>query len=276
MKELSDPERGILIFMIEEYFKSTHNFRGISEVNDLSKNKNLITPYSFIDFANNFDLNNLLANRKIIHKNPISSRTNQIGHTGIHSENNTKLYSLDESFSKIPNTGFPEVDEDLIITNTLKGYITPEELAELRSIDKKGDEFEFGKNNLSELTDKLKKIAKKFNTAKCNTVWNNNKNSWFFINFFPSSYYKQKGYLNGKRFLPPSLKLKEYVILEHEPFIRIFSNQKEGCSIKTIGKNNNFKMGGTVFNYSQSTQGSSFGNINKLRLINHYIRYLTS
>ena len=36
MKELlDDTERGILIFMIEEYFKTTHNFRGISEVNRL-------------------------------------------------------------------------------------------------------------------------------------------------------------------------------------------------------------------------------------------------
>ena len=61
MKELSDEERCILIFAIEEYFKTTHNFRGIDEVNDLAKNNIFITPYSFIDFANTFNLNNLLS-----------------------------------------------------------------------------------------------------------------------------------------------------------------------------------------------------------------------
>ena len=40
------------------------------------------------------------------------------------------------------------------------------------------------------------------------------------------------------------------IILNFEPFIRIFSNQKEGCSIKSIAEKNNFKMGKTVFTKS--------------------------
>jgi hypothetical protein len=32
---LSSEERGVLIFLIEEYFKTTHNFRGIEEVKNL-------------------------------------------------------------------------------------------------------------------------------------------------------------------------------------------------------------------------------------------------
>ena len=56
MKELlTDEERGILIFLIEEYFKTTHDFRCYEELNGLHGEGILINPYSFIDFANTFD-----------------------------------------------------------------------------------------------------------------------------------------------------------------------------------------------------------------------------
>ena len=54
---LDSVERGILIFIIEEYFKCTHNFRCIDE---LAKLKNKITPESYIHYINNFDLERLI------------------------------------------------------------------------------------------------------------------------------------------------------------------------------------------------------------------------
>ena len=277
IKELSDSERGILIFMIEEYFKTTHNFRCVPEVNELHQNKTTITPYSFIDFANNFNLNNLLSNRKITHKITKTLQTKDIGHTGIHSENNIGKYSLDESFSKIPEEGFPDIDENVIITKPIKNYITKEELAQLRTIDKLGQEYSFGKNTIDQLILKFKKIAKKFDPKDCNKDWNNkNKNAWFFINFFPTVYYKQKGYL-GRKFVTPNKNLKDSMILDHEPFIRIFSDKKEGCSINTISKNNNFKMGSNGLVFRNVPQNVSFGKTTlSLNEINKLINYLTN
>jgi hypothetical protein len=56
MKQLDDQQRGILIFIIEEFFKTTHNFRGVKEINDLAKKNIFINPYSYVDFVNTFDL----------------------------------------------------------------------------------------------------------------------------------------------------------------------------------------------------------------------------
>jgi hypothetical protein len=70
------------------------------------------------------------------------------------------------------------------------------------------------------------------------------------------------------------------IFLPHEPFVRIFSNKKEGCTVNTIGKNNKFKMGETVFKTRTShfTQLSSFGTVtgkcNTLKEIDEAIRYV--
>ena len=55
---LNDVERGVLIFLIEEYFKTTHDFRCVDELNSLTERNININPYSFIDFANTFDISN--------------------------------------------------------------------------------------------------------------------------------------------------------------------------------------------------------------------------
>ena len=246
---LNSEERGLLIFMIEEYFKTTHNFRGVDEVNGLAKKNIFITPYSFIDFANSFNLNNLLCATSKIHKNTNCSDISKIGHTGIHSEENNNIMKYsglgNEVFNKIPNFGFPEVvKNNYIITKSAKYYIDQDDLDDLRLINEFGKEESFPKNKIKEFITKFKKISKYFDDNKCNDVWNSNPNTWFFINFFPSMYYVQKKYLNGSTFITPSKKLMNYVCLNHEPFIRIFSNQKDGCTIKTIGQKNKFK---TIF-----------------------------
>jgi hypothetical protein len=121
---LNDTERGILIFVIEEFFKSTHNFRGITEVNNLSKKDVVINPYSYVDFANTFDLVNLLNAKNIVHKQTPTESTQNIGHTGIHGEKNINHYSFGNStFSRIPNIGFPEINGNKIHNRDIKEYI---------------------------------------------------------------------------------------------------------------------------------------------------------
>jgi len=241
-KMLNSAERGILIFLIEEYFKTTHGFRGVSEVNMLNKKKINITPYSFIDFTNNFDLVNILSSKTIKHTSPVNETVDKIGHTGINSENNIGKYSVNETFSKIPNVGFPEINENTIVNLPMKDYLSPDDLNELRSIDIDGQESILNIKKIKEILDKIKVVFNKFETVNCNITWNNKKNAWFFINFFPTIYYKQKGYFNGT-FKTPDVSIEEILKLDHDPFIRIFSNKNEGCSINKIGKINHFKVG---------------------------------
>lgn len=60
-KEFSDNMRGMIVCVIENYFKFTHGFRNC--VYNESKNK-ICTPYDWIIFANNFKLDNLLETQK--------------------------------------------------------------------------------------------------------------------------------------------------------------------------------------------------------------------
>jgi hypothetical protein len=255
MKEkLNDKERGVLIFMIEEYFKTTHNFRGIGEVNGLAKKKVFITPYSFIDFANSFNLENLLCSSTISHKNIECTDISKVGHTGIHSEENDNIMKYaglkNETFSKIPNMGFPEIKNNYLIkTNTAKSYLNDSDLSDIRSINEFGKEDFFSEQNIKAIIEKYKQITRYLGENKCSNNWNNNSSDkWFFINFFPSSYYVQKKYIFGQKYIGPSRKMMDYIHLNHEPFIRIFSNQREGCSINSISKKNKFK---TIFHLNQ-------------------------
>jgi len=252
MKEtLNSEERGILIFMIEEYFKTTHNFRGVEEVNGLAKNNIFITPYSFIDFANSFNLNNLICNTTQIHKKTECMDISKVGHTGIHSEENNNIMKYaglkNELFNKIPNMGFPEVEKGYIHTLPTNKHLVDSDLEDIRLINDFGKEDYFPKESKKEIIKKYKQISQYLDGNKCTSTWNNsNANKWFFINFFPSIYYVKKGYLNGHKYITPSYKLMKVVRLNHEPFIRIFSNQKEGCTVTSITKKNNFK---TMFSF---------------------------
>jgi hypothetical protein len=230
-----------LIFAVEEYFKSTHNFRGISEVNGLIRNKVKITPYSFVQFANSFDFSNLIGSKQ--QKSKILETT-EIGHTGINAETNIHKYSVDESFNTIPNDGIPEISGGKIKNVPLKDYVEPGSLKNLRSINATGFE-KYLKGNIKDIIQKLNLIES--DLGSCNNSWNNkNRNTLFFVNFFPTEYYKSKGYLSGQKYITPSIKLMDFVKLDHEPFIRIFSNDSEGCTVNTIGKKNNFKIGKPV------------------------------
>lgn len=242
MRELlNDQERGVLIFAIEEYFKTTHNFRGIDEVNKLSHNDVSINPYSYVDFVNTFDLVNLLKNQD--YKKIILQETENIGHTGIHGTNNINHYSFGNSrFVKIPNVGFPDINGNKISTKSLKNYIRQQDLKDLRKIDEKGQEESFRVNSIDKILEILHNIFEKFNVQNCNIKWNStNNNGWFFVNFFPSNNYREGDYLRNKVYVTPNIKVD--VTTDIEPFIRIFSNKKEGCTVNQIGQSNRFKIG---------------------------------
>ena len=280
MKELlNDTERGILIFLIEEYFKTTHNFRCTDELNKLSSKEIFINPYSFADFANTFDIPNLLTKEEKIYNTPLNIDISQTGHTGINSTNNNKLYSgglTNHTFSKIPNMGCPEVDGKCIKTTPVKDYITSDDLDNLRKINNYGEEEPINKINIKNLLNKLRLVEKEFDSTPCNIEWNSNPNAWFFVNFFPTVYYLNRRYHDGKKFIVPSLDTKE-LYLKHEPFIRIFSNNKEGCKIKDIAKKNKFKSHITEFKFNFTSQKSTFG-MKKIiyYFINRDISYLTT
>ena len=243
MKELlDDTERGILIFVIEEYFKTTHNFRGITEVNNLAKKGININPYSYVDFVNTFDLINLLNAKKIKKVKNVTESTQNIGHTGIHAETNINRYSFGNStFSRIPNIGFPEVDGSKIQNQTIKEYIKQKDLKELRKIDQQGQEDSSKIKTVDELTNYLHTIFEKFDSRTCEIEWNNHKHAWFFVNFFPSNNYRNSSYHNGQKFITPNK--QNDVTTDIEPFIRIFSNKKEGCTVNQITHSNKFKIG---------------------------------
>jgi len=245
MKELlDDKERGILIFIIEEYFKTTHNFRGVKEVNNLDKKDISLNPYSYVDFINNFDLVNLLNAKKIIHNSTKTEETKNIGHTGIHSSENDNInkYGMGNTkFSKIPNVGFPDVDGTKIVNAPIKDYIQKDDLKEIRKITQKGEENDFKVKDTQTVIDFLTEILKKFDAKPCNITWNHNKNAWFFVNFFPSNNYRKEGYISGDKFITPDKMIP--VTTDIEPFIRIFSDKKEGCTINDIAQSNKFKIG---------------------------------
>ena len=243
MKELlSDEERGALIFVIEEFFKSTHNFRGTEEVNKLAKRGILINPYSYVDFVNTFDLSNLLNEKTVTHREVPTESIKSIGHTGIHGNENVNVYSFgDSKFSRIPNIGFPNVEGSRIRNETMDDYIDTSDLKEARKIDDRGEEVGFKIKNIKQLRTILKSVFEKFQQTQCEIEWNNNKNAWFFVNFFPSDNYGQQSYIENDTFKTPDPKID--VVTSVEPFIRIFSNKQEGCSVNDMTKTSKFKIG---------------------------------
>jgi hypothetical protein len=276
MKEkLNDYERGVLIFLIEEYFKTTHNFRGVNEVNVLSGRNIYINPYSFVDFANSFDPVNLLSDKTIVCKTPKIGKLSEVGHSGIHGENNiTKYASGETTFSKIPIQGFPEIEDNFFICVPLKKYLSSEDLHDLRKISDNGKEIPITIKGIKQLLEKFKDVFETIQDTPCTSTWNGkNPNAWFWVNIFPTVNYTNRLYQRGNKFGKPSSPTM-YLVLKHEPFVRIFSNSKEGCKINEIAKNNKFKI--ATYNINKKTvydSRNSFGenivtNAQRIKLYN--------
>jgi hypothetical protein len=187
---------------------------------------------------------------------------NKVGHTSINSPRNNKLYTrIDptETFSKIPNVGFPEINDDHIVTNPLSKTISQEDFDDLRLIDVNGKEHEFTeKITTGEVTKVLREIARKFDSTPCNIEWNNNPNAWFFVNFFPTQHYINDSHKKNNKYIMPQNETNE-LHLPHEPFIRIFSDSKTGCKITKIARTHNFNMGRRFHYFGAKKSGDTFG-----------------
>jgi len=228
MKKLTKEQIGVLIFIIEEYFKTTHNFRGVEDVEILNDKKIIITPSSYVDFINNFDLINLRNAKTIFHK-----------------KSKHHVDSFGERFTRIPNIGFPELKDGAKIANLTMGqYMKYNEIQELRNIDPEGNEYKSTVKDIEHLVLVFKEILEIFNTNECNVTWNNKPNSWFFVNFFPTEYYLSKMFNDGhsSTYRSPSREDLHLLQIKETPYIKIFSNKKDGCSTEEIRKINNFKI----------------------------------
>ena len=115
--KLNNEERGILIFLIEEYFKATHDFRGLDELINMNENSNTITPQTYCKFINNFELSNLLL--KQIEKYSVLTKSN-------------------DQYSLLPQKGFLEFGNNKIIAKPLTEFIKKKELNGLYSINQNG------------------------------------------------------------------------------------------------------------------------------------------
>jgi hypothetical protein len=251
--------------MVEEYFKTTHEFRCVDELNDLGKNVN---PYSFVDFANTFDLSNLLSEKsKVINKTK-EVPVHKAGHSSIHSKRNIKLYApgvqRNEKFYKIPNVGFPSISDDKVITQPITKYLSKDDLENLRKINNSGEEDTFNAKSIHDLVIKLKKISKDFDTVPCSIEWNSNPNAWFFVNFFPTQHYLNNTHQRKNKFVMPETSTQQIYIKDQEPFIRIFSNSKTGCKVTKIAHTHNFNMGKRFSFGNHKTRKSTFGKLNMI------------
>jgi hypothetical protein len=232
LKNVLDPvERGVLIFIIEEYFKCTHNFRCIDEI---SKLKTKITPESYINYINNFDLERLLI------------------------KNNQK-----NSFGNIPGFGFPEIKNNKIKNTRIKEYLQKSDLSDLMVIDSLGKESQNNKiKTTSQLFIIIEEVYKKMGIGKCTNTWNNKPNSWFYVNFFASVYYTNNMFLHQNG-VPrnPNINDSEYLTIIETPYIKIFSNSSDGCTMHQISKINNFSVGkNNIRNILQNSK-NTFGNL---------------
>ena len=224
---LDSVQRGVLIFIIEEYFKCTHNFRCIDEISKLDVK---ITPESYIHYINNFDLERLTVSK------------NQ--------KNN---------FGQIPGFGFPEIKNNKIKNTHLKEYLRKSDLSDLMVINANGKESRTSKMNISQLYKQIDEVYKKMGISKCTNTWNNKPNSWFYVNFFPSEYYSSNMFLNEHRhFKNPNINDSEYLTITETPYIKIFSNSSDGCTMGQISKINNFKIGNKSTNINFR---NTFGNL---------------
>jgi hypothetical protein len=231
-KLLTDEERGVVVFLIEEYFKATHNFRGVSEVNGLSKKKEVINPYSYCDLCNHFDMGNLITGKNNTH---------------------TSLLKQKGGYSRFPNNGFLEFGNNKVHTKCIKDYIEIDD--NLFKISGDGiDKGSFKMTN-KQLLDSIIIINQKMGIKDCDLTWNNSSNKWLYVNFFPSTYYTNNEYYTNKYCKP---KIGSIIVLQsNKPRIELFSNNIEGCSIEKL--NENFK--GFKKNINNNTQNTTFGKV---------------
>lgn len=239
----SNRSRGILIFLMEEYFKCTHNLRCHEEVNNFHKKNIKINPYTYVNYLNHFNIESLFINKKVILEN-------------------NKLINNDNS-TIIPNNGFIEISEDTINLLPINKYITVDDLDNIYSINNEGLEMSKIKISIPELLTEIKSIIKYFEIKKCTTVWNNDPGKWFYVNFFPTIYYSNGMYIANNKHISPQQ--NKYLSLDNDSFIKIYSNSSDGCNINAMEQISKFSK---VIN--KKNKLSTFGKV----ILNSNQRYL--
>lgn len=256
LKELTDIERGVIIFIIEEYFKCTHNFRCVTEVNKLNKQGIVINPYSYVNLVKNFELKNIIS-------------------SGIKTYSKTDNNSFNGN--EFPNIGFLEYEYGKIKTTGLNNFLNDTiDLSEFEELDQNGKNNNNNKITKEEFKKTLKRLFVIFNSRKCTKLWNNKPNLWFHINFFPSRYYSTGGYYNQERFVTPvlnNLQIGNLLQIDEIPFIKIYSEKSSGCSINEIAKINKFRYGTDNVNNFGKRVKIPVGKLNRVHydLIIHHL-----
>jgi hypothetical protein len=237
-------EVSILIYFIEEYFKATHALRCKREIDKLKTKGYLITPFSYVDYINTFQLENLNLEKNIQSSEAVTKR-----------DPYGNFYSL------LPNTGFLNISKKGFTNKTFKSQFGSNYKVDIHMINNLGAETgqvqKFTRKELESVKDFLNQT---FGANNCTKRWNNEPNLWFHVNFFPSDYYLNK--LNFNNLIIPENNIR--IFYNTNPFIKIFSNKKDGCNIMSLNKKFlNFGVsisqhfGKKVFNSSSSVQPSS-------------------
>jgi hypothetical protein len=149
--------------------------------------------------------------------------------------------SVDITLGSIPSFGFPEIKGNKVKNKHLHEFIKDSDLTDIMNIDQNGKE---SNNRTIKTVSQLKKVIDEVYRKldiKCNNIWNNKPNSWFYVNFFKSEYYKKNLYLNNGKYKNPDLSDINYLNITETPYIKIFSNSFNGCSVNQISKLNNFR-----------------------------------
>ena len=243
--KLNDTERGILVFLIEEYFKHTHNFRCVEEVNTFSKKGVYINPHSYVDLINSFELNNIIP----LKKQKKTSKKNSVGS------------------AQLPKNGFLtySLSSGKIHTNPFYENLSDKDLSNIYEISSKGEELKkiSPRPTINYIKSTLQNIFSKLNEFKCTNRWNNtsenNKNLWFYISFYETDYYKSGDFFDKqeKVYKVPNSKILPSVKLNpsNQVHINIFSNNSGGCSIREVEHVNKFST-----SVEKSSKKSTFGN----------------
>lgn len=160
LRSMNSNDRGLVISLIEEYFRATHGFRNVVYNEMVFHNKGkIITPYDWIELANQFTLDSLLQTSKVS--------------------------------SGIPPKGFPEADFDngkpiSMDWNKFKSYYKEGPSLHTYEYNKRKGKYEYGDEIKPSKVTKIviQKLSSKFNQKKRN--WK--KGQWFNVQFSPNMY----------------------------------------------------------------------------------------
>lgn len=155
----SNTERGLLVSLIETYFKSTHGFRNVEynlQKSQKDRNpKSICTPNDWVTFANHFRLNNVISTSNKCTKN-------------------------------ISCAGIPNYETAHARNITLKEYMKEYEM-DCYSMTSSGDLRNSSNNNFKKVMESLKKHIKIFDQAE-HKIKGWKRGQWFKAQFYENKF----------------------------------------------------------------------------------------